>query len=174
MLPAAEAAPGPLPQGRWSWEGVRRQARQRDDDSSLPPGGSAGNLGVAGESPEASEAGHGPRTPGSSQQQPLASSNLKKTEPGVEQKTKSRNTSVLPRPCDSNTLPLFPTFRVSKRDFYLRDFYKHQNHLYKRNVHTPVRKLLASSTSLRSALIGLYLLGMRALRYAPGTPVLAT
>ena len=128
-------------------------------------------MGAAGESLEASEAGQGPRTLGSTQQQPLASSNLKKTEPGVKQRTKSRNTSVLPRPCDSHTLPLFPTFRVSKRDFYLSDFYKHQNHLYKRNIHTPARALPGSSTSLRSASIGLHPLGMRALRYAP---VLAT
>ena len=131
-------------------------------------------MGATGESLEASEAGQGPRTLGSTQQQPLASSNLKKTEPGVKQRTKSRNTSVLPRPCDSHTLPLFPTFRVSKRDFYLSDFYKHQNHFYMRNIHTPARTLPGSSTSLRSAPIGLYLLGMRALGYAPGTPVLAT
>ena len=110
----------------------------------------------------------------SSQQQPLASSNLNKTEPGVEQRTKSRNTSVLPCPCDSHTLPLFPTFRVSKRDFYLSDFYKHRNLFYMRDVHIPAKKLLASSTSLRSAPIGLHPLGMKALRYAPGTPVLAT
>ena len=43
-----------------------------------------------------------------------------------------------------------------------------------RDVHIPARKLLASSTSVRSAPIGLHPLGMRALRYAPGTPVLAT
>ena len=110
----------------------------------------------------------------SSQQQPLASSNLNKTEPGVEQRTKSRNTSVLPCPCDSHTLPLFPTFRVSMRDFYLSDFYKNQKHLYKRNMHTPAKTLPGSSTSLRSAPIGLHPLGMKALRYAPGTPVLAT
>ena len=57
--------------------------------------------------------------------------------------------------------PLFPTFRVSKRDFCLSDFYKHQKHLYMRNVHTPARKLPASSTSLRSAPIGLHPLGMK-------------
>ena len=84
------------------------------------------------------------------------------------------NTSVLPHPCDSHTFPLFPTFRVSKRDFCLSDFYKHQNHLYMRDIHTPARKLPASSTSLRSAPIGLHPLGMRALRYAQGTSVLAT
>ena len=71
------------------------------------------------------------------------------------------NTSVLPHPSDSHTFPFFPTFRVSKRDFCLSDFYKHQKHLYMRNVHTPARKLPASSTSLRSAPIGLHPLGMK-------------
>ena len=95
-----------------------------------------------------------------------------KMEPGVKQR-------MIQTPLSFPTLvtlthsPYSP-LSESQRDFCLSDFYKHLNCLYMRNVHTPARKLLASSTSLRSAPIGLHPLGMRALRYAQGTSVLAT
>ena len=82
-----------------------------------------------------------------------------KTEPGVKQR-------MIQTPLSFRTLvtlthsPYSP-LSESQRDFCLSDFYKHLNCLYMRNVHTPARKLPASSTSLRSAPIGLHPLGMK-------------
>ena len=86
-MPTAEAAPGPLTQGRWSWEGVRRQARQRDDDSSLPPGLQE----ILALLPRTRKLARLDMDQGlsSSHQQPLAFSNLNKTEPGVEQRVET-------------------------------------------------------------------------------------